>query len=73
MAVPCHSTPVFLPGKFHGQRSLAGYSPGGHKESDMSAHTHTGITSSETPWSKDKILAGRSGMWRKTLYPFPPR
>ena len=27
-------TPVFLPGKFHGQRSLAGYSPWGHKESD---------------------------------------
>ena len=25
-------TPVFLPGKFHGQRSLAGYSPWGHKE-----------------------------------------
>ena len=27
-------TPVFLPGKFHGQRSLAGYSPWSHKESD---------------------------------------
>ena len=27
--------PVFLLGKFHGQRSLAGYSPWGHKESDM--------------------------------------
>ena len=25
-------TSVFLPGKFHGQRSLAGYSPCGHKE-----------------------------------------
>ena len=24
-------TPVFLPGKFHGQRSLAGYNPWGHK------------------------------------------
>ena len=28
-------TPVFLPGEFHGQRSLAGCSPWGHKESDM--------------------------------------
>ena len=28
-------TPVFLPGKFHGPRSLGGYSPQGHKESDM--------------------------------------
>ena len=27
-------TPVFLPGEFHGQRSLVGYSPWGHKESD---------------------------------------
>jgi len=24
--------PVFLPGKFHGQRSLVGYSPWGYKE-----------------------------------------
>ena len=28
-------TPVFLPGEFHGQRSLVDYSPWGHKESDM--------------------------------------
>ena len=27
--------PIFLPGKFHGQRNLAGYSPWGLKESDM--------------------------------------
>ena len=31
-------TPVFLPGKFQGQRSLAGW---GHKELDTTAHTHT--------------------------------
>ena len=36
----CNSTPQFLPGKFHGQRSLAGYSPWGHKESDTTEHTH---------------------------------
>ena len=28
-------TPIFLPGKSCGQRSLAGSSPWGHKESDM--------------------------------------
>ena len=28
-------TPVFLPREFHGQRSLADYSPWGRKESDM--------------------------------------
>ena len=33
-------TPVFLPGKFHGQRSLVGYSLWGHKESDTTEHTH---------------------------------
>ena len=39
------STPVFLPGKFHGQRNLVGCSPWGHKEQDMTGqlntHTHT--------------------------------
>ena len=44
-------TPVFLPGESHGQRSLADYSPWGHKGSDKTeqlsmcacacAHTHT--------------------------------
>ena len=29
---------VFLPGKFHGQRSLAGYSPWGHEDSDKTEH-----------------------------------
>ena len=28
-------TTVFLPGEFYRQRSLAGYNPWGHKESDM--------------------------------------
>ena len=38
-------TPVFLPVKSHGQRSLAGYSPQGYKESDTTdqAHTHDGL------------------------------
>ena len=27
--------PIFLPGKYHGQRSLEGYSPWGPKEWDM--------------------------------------
>ena len=36
-------TPVFMPGKFHGWRNLADYSPQGCKEWDMTehaAHTH---------------------------------
>ena len=34
-------TPVFSPGKSHGQRSLAGYSPCGHR---------VGLTNEGVPW-----------------------
>ena len=42
-------TSVFLPGEFYGQRSLVGYSPWGHKESDTTeqltlSHFHKGDT-----------------------------
>ena len=33
-------TPVFLPGESHGQRSLVGYSPKGHTESDTAEQKH---------------------------------
>ena len=33
-------TPVFLPGKSHGQRHLVGFSPRGHEELDATEHTH---------------------------------
>ena len=39
-------TPLFLPGKSHGQRNLVGYSPEGHKELDtteVTEHTCTHI------------------------------
>ena len=32
-------TPVFLPEKFHGRRSLVDYSPWGCKEADMTKHS----------------------------------
>ena len=32
-------TPAFLPGESHGQRSVAGYSPWGHTESDTTEAT----------------------------------
>ena len=34
-------TPVFLPGKFHEQRSLVGYGPQGHEGSDTDEHACT--------------------------------
>ena len=37
MATP----PVFLTGEFHGQRSLASYSPWGHEELDTTEHACT--------------------------------
>ena len=33
------ATPVFLPGESHGQRSLAGHGPRGHRESDRTEGT----------------------------------
>ena len=40
-------TPVFLPGKPHGQGSLAVYSPWGRKESDTTSTKQTTTTTSE--------------------------
>ena len=34
-------TPVLLPGKFHGQRSLVGYGPWGYKEPDTTEQLHS--------------------------------
>ena len=51
------STPVFLPGKSHGQRSLVGYSLWGRKESDTTkwlTHTHL---------RKNKKYAIESALW----------
>ena len=41
-------TPIFLPGKSHGQRSLAGYSPWGCKESDTIELLHFTYSSLDT-------------------------
>ena len=49
---------VFLPGEFHRQRSLAGYSPWGLKELDMTeqlTHTHT---HGKNTSSKEATLSG---------------
>ena len=54
--------PVFLPGEFHEERSVAGYSPWGCKESDTTerlTHTHT-----QTQWEPGRPTASCH---------FPPR
>ena len=47
-------TPAFLPGESHGQRSLAGYSSWGCKESDTTKHTHMKKILKH-PWQKCSI------------------
>ena len=53
-------TLVFLPGESNGQRSLAGYSPRDHKESDTvgqpSVHTHTHTHTHTKPCGYSELL-----------------
>ena len=67
-------TPVFLPGKSHGQRSLVGYSPQGHKESDTTEATlHICIHILSLQASlKAEVVSGRNQNQRREwlLYPF---
>ena len=61
---PWQSTPVLLPGKFHGQRSLVGYSPWRHKES----------TRLNSLRQIHAALEGRAGQRPQALHqPEPPR
>ena len=70
-------TPVFLPGEFHGQRSLVGYSPWGCRESDTTEQLTLSLSKQQKfiltrVWrQKSKIflqkLQGRvlmTGFWR---------
>ena len=59
-------TQVFLPGEFHGQRSLAGYSPWGRRSrtrlSNLYTHTHTHKVPLDFPWwlsGKESACQGR--------------
>ena len=58
----CQPTPIFLPGKSHGERSLVGHSPWGCKELDMtergSRHSH-GVGRAEP-----RVMLGWSWVWR---------
>ena len=65
--------PVFLPGKSHGQRSLAGYSPWGRKELDrtqrmhahmrMRTHTHTHTHTHTSGWKMDESNPAHTHKW----------
>ena len=52
-------TPIFWPGESHGQKSLQGYSPWGHKESDMTEQ----LTFSLSLW-----FSKHFGDWRAAIH-----
>ena len=67
------STPVFLPGKSHGQRTLVGYSPWSHIESDITqwlTHTHT-HTHTPIAISWVTFLLEKKNWWVKRTSSFP--
>ena len=49
-------TPLFLPGESHGQRSLAGHSPWGHKELDMTEQLSIALSCEDEIRSSSKVL-----------------
>ena len=53
-------TPVLLPGEPHGQRSLVGYNPWGHKESDMTEWLHIQCPLGRL-WIRTELHEGRQG------------
>ena len=48
---------AFLPGESHGQRSLAGYSPWGHQESDMTERLNNNCIPSGFCLLRDSVAA----------------
>ena len=78
-------TPVFLPGESHEQRSLAGCSPWGHKESDTTEWlTHSLMSFGNcvclvtTPlvnvWNASVTLCCAPALWKQSLpWPLGPR
>ena len=67
----CQPIPVFLPKESHGQKSLAGHSPGGHKESDpterLSIHTASLRWCVSLPGWQNKILQ-TGGLNNRSLF-----
>ena len=61
-----HPTPVLLPGESHGWRSVVGYSPWGHKESDTAERTH--FTSLHFIVLKELDHMTPSFQWVKTCF-----
>ena len=62
-------TPVFLPGKFHGQRSLVGYDQRGRKQWNRTeglTHTHT-HTHTHTGIARENLSGGKTKEQRRCM------
>ena len=60
-------TPVFMPEESHGQRSLIGYSPWGHKESDMTERLHFHLTPLQVGATHLPKVAGQTALENQGL------
>ena len=70
-----HPTPVLLPGKSHGRRSLVGYSPWGREQSDTTERLHSHFSLSCTGEGNGNPLQCSclenprdGGAWRAAVY-----
>ena len=62
-------TPVILPGEFHGQRSLAGYSPWGCKSQAWLSNYHSSLTTSLL--SRRVPISFLPACWVSASIPYP--
>ena len=62
------STPVLLPGKSHGQRSLVGYSPWGCQESDMTEQLHSLTIIIENSMEVSQKIKNRASIWSRQSF-----
>ena len=63
-------TPVLLPGKSHGRRSLVGYSPWSHKESDATEQlhfTHFVLYLWRRKWQLTQVFLSGDAHWQRSL------
>ena len=65
-------TPVFLPGKSHGQRSLAGCRPRGREESDTTGLSTAAAVSAESGLEISALPLSGGGPWASPCHSEPP-
>ena len=63
----CQPAPVFLPRKSHGWRSLLGYNPWGHKESDTTEQLHFKLFIELQPPVEDLAFFFREDLQRSQM------